>query len=173
MNIHLRRATTTDAGAIGRLAAEFQAHLRAQGSLADYTWGAEAYLRDGFGPDPAFEGVVAEAEGGVVGFALYHFGYDSDRGERLLYLIDLFVSEAFRGRGIGEGLMERLAEVGRARGAELMAWSVLTENRPARRFYERVGARYVEDQYVMWRPIGAAAPPRAGTDLRSEAPPAR
>ena len=151
----IRRATPADADAIGRLANEFQAYLRAQGSLADYTWGAEAYLRDGFGADPAFEGVVAEVEGSVVAFGLYHFGYDTDRGERLLYLIDLFVTEGFRGRGIGEGLMERLTEVGRARGAELMAWSVLTENRPARRFYERLGARYVEGQYVMWRPIGA------------------
>ena len=151
MHLLIRRAAPFDADAIGRLAAEFQEYLRAQGSMADYTWDADAYLRDGFGADPAFEGMVAELDGVLVGFALYHFGYDTDRGQRLLYMIDLFVTEGARGQGVGQALMARLTEVGQARGAELIAWSVLTENRSAREFYERQGARYVEDQYTMWR----------------------
>lgn len=155
MHLLIRRAAPFDADAIGRLAAEFQEYLRSQGSLADYTWDADAYLRDGFGADPAFEGMIAELDGVLVGFALYHFGYDTDRGQRLLYMIDLFVTEGARGHGVGQALMARLTDIGRERGAELIAWSVLTENRSARVFYERQGARYVEDQYVMWRPIGA------------------
>jgi ribosomal protein S18 acetylase RimI-like enzyme len=152
----IRPSTREDAEAIGALAAEFQAYLKAAGSRGDFDWGTAKYLRDGFGTDRAFEGIVAEEEGRVVAYALYHFGYDTDRGERYLYLIDLFVSAPFRGRGIGEAMMGRLTEIGRKRGAELMAWSVLTQNSAAVRFYRRLGAAAVDDQLTMYRPIPPA-----------------
>lgn len=152
----IRPATRDDAEAIGTLAAEFQAYLRAAGSRGDFAWGAAQYLRDGFGADHAFEGIVAEEEGRVIAYALFHFGYDTDRGERYLYLIDLFVSASYRGRGIGELLMGRLTEIGRERGAELLAWSVLTRNAAAIRFYRRLGAVPVDDQLTMYRPIPPA-----------------
>src|SRR5579862_2942020 len=38
------------------------------------------YLRDGFGPHPAFFGLVAEVDGSVEGYLLNHHGYDTDRG---------------------------------------------------------------------------------------------
>lgn len=157
MTFQIRTATAADADSIGRLAKEFQKYLGSQGSTAEYSWDGATYLRDGFGEDPAFAGVVAEVDGVVVGYALHHFGYDTDHGERYLYLIDLFVSAACRGRGIGRELMERCMTRGRARGATLIAWSVLTSNAAAVRFYEGMGARYVEGQHTMWRPIPTGA----------------
>lgn len=152
----IRPSTRDDADSIGALAAEFQAYLHATGSRGDFDWGAAKYLRDGFGADRAFEGIVAEVEGRLVAYALYHFGYDTDRGERYLYLIDLFVSATFRGRRIGAALMGRLSEIGRERGAELMAWSVLTQNAAAIHFYRKLGAASVDDQVTMYRPISPA-----------------
>jgi len=156
MTLRIRPATAADAPAIGTLAAEFQAYLRSVGSTATFTWGAAEYLRDGFGPAPAFEGAVAEIGGHPVGFALFDRGYDTDRGQRYLYLIDLFVTASARGSGVGQALMAWIGEVGRRRGAELIAWSVAIENHAAVRFYERLGARFVEDQRLMWCPIGDA-----------------
>ena len=149
----IRRATAADAHAIGELAAEFQAYLRAQGSQGEFRWGADEYLRDGFGADPAFQGVVAEEGGRPVGFALCDRGYDTTRGERYVYLIDLFVAASHRRRGVGQALMRAIGEIGRRRGAESVAWSVLTSDRAARSFYEKLGARYVDNSQVMWCPI--------------------
>ena len=146
----IRRATAADAPAIGELAAEFQSYLRARGSQGEFRWGADEYLRDGFGEDPAFQGLVAEEGGPPVGFALYASGYDTTRGERYVYLIDLFVTASHRRRGVGQALMRAVGEIGRRRGAEAVAWSVLTGDRAARSFYEKLGAAYVDDSRVMW-----------------------
>jgi len=153
MTVVIRRSTADDAESIGSLALEFQSHLRALGDSADFDWSAKKYLRDGFGDDPAFEGLVAEADSRVVAYALYHSGYDTDRGQRMIYLIDLYVTPAFQRCGIGEKLMQRISEIGRARGAELIAWSVLERNATAARFYEKLGAVYANHVRVMWMPI--------------------
>lgn len=156
MSLTIRTATAADAPAIGLLAAEFQAYLRSVGSTATYTWGAAEYLRDGFGPAPAFEGAIADLDGRAVGFAIFDRGYDTDRGQRYLYLIDLFVTATHRRHGVGQALMAWIAALGRRRGAELIAWTVAMENRSAVRFYQRLGASFVEDQRLMWCPIAPA-----------------
>lgn len=139
----IRPSTPADAEAIGSMAAEFQAYLCALGDQTKFDWGASKYLRDGFGDHPAFEGFVAETESGVGGYLLYHFGYDTDVGQRLLFIIDLYVREASRHCGIGSALIKRVAEAGRSRGASAMFWSVYEANTAAMRFYESLGAKPV------------------------------
>jgi ribosomal protein S18 acetylase RimI-like enzyme len=121
-------------------------------------------LRDGFGEDPAFEGIVAEVDSSVVAFALYHGGYDTDHGQRLIHLIDLFVSEPFRRRGIGEKLMQRIFEIGQIKGAELVLWSVYKPNASALRFYEKLGAKYADGLHFMWCPVRTQPPPEQASD---------
>jgi hypothetical protein len=72
MNAMIRNATAADADAIGKLAREFQAYLRALGDRTHFEFTAETYLRDGFGPNAAFSGLVAERNGEVIGYLLYH-----------------------------------------------------------------------------------------------------
>lgn len=149
MPVAIRPSTPRDADAVGHMAAEFQAYLHSLGDKTEFDWGASKYLRDGFGDNPAFEGLVAETESDVVGYLLYHFGYDTERGQRLICIIDLYVREAFRRRGIAAALMKRAAEIGRSRGAEAMCWSVYEPNAVALRFYEALGARRVRGLYYM------------------------
>ena len=144
----IRTATESDAQAIAALAAELQACLRGLGDRTNFAFGAAELLRDGFGDRPAFAGVVAELDGHVVGYALYHDGYETDRGRRLVHLIDLYVQEGARRRGVGRTLMGRVAELGRERGAEIMLWSVYKPNALASAFYERLGAKYTSD--LIW-----------------------
>jgi GNAT superfamily N-acetyltransferase len=144
----VRTATESDANAIGALAAEFQAYLRDLGDRTNFAWGAKEFLRDGFGNRAAFAGVVAEVHGQVVGYALYHDGYETDRGRRLVHLIDLYVQEASRRQGVGRALMQRIADLGRVRGAEVVFWSVYEPNALARTFYERLGAKYAATDLV-------------------------
>jgi GNAT superfamily N-acetyltransferase len=153
MNIEIRQCTADDAESIGTLASEFQSYLHALGDETDFDWDAAKYLADGFGENPAFEGLVAEVDSRVVGYALYHLGYDTDRGQRLIYLIDLFVSEPFRRAGVGDQLMQRLSDVGRSRRAEYAVWSVLKGNPLATRFYERLGATHANELHFMLWPI--------------------
>lgn len=152
-NVEIRPCHREDAEAIGELASEFHSYLRAHGDKSEFNWGAKQYLRDGFGDNAAFEGLVADTGSLVVGYALYHFGYDSDQGQRLLYLVDLFVSQRFRRNGIGVKLMQRVFEVSKARGADFIVWSVLKRNAEALTFYEKLGARYADDIHVMWCPV--------------------
>lgn len=102
-------------------------------------------LRHGFGPEPYFRCLMAETQGRVAGFALYFFQYSTWEGRPALYLEDLFVREAFRKRGIGSALFERLAQVAVERNCTRFQWECLDWNQPALDFYETVGAQVLRE----------------------------
>jgi GNAT superfamily N-acetyltransferase len=87
------------------------------------------------------EGFVAESDGRIEGLAIFYEGINSFRARPFLYLEDLVVSEAARGRGVGEALMAALAREAAARGAPRLEWAVLDWNEGALRFYRRLGGR--------------------------------
>lgn len=149
----VREATRDDADAIGTLSGEFAAYLRSLGDTADFQFNARTYLRDGFGDSPAFQGLVAETDNEVVGYLLYHPGYDTDLAIRILHIIDLYVRPANRREGAGRALMKKAGEICTAVGGKGLRWSVYSPNRPAFQFYERLGARYLKDMEYMYLPL--------------------
>jgi len=149
MPFTIRAARADDAFAIGALARQFADYLRELGDTSEFRLTAEAYLRDGFGQNPAFAGLVAEADGRVIGYLLYHFGYDSDRAARTLDIADLYVEQTRRNQGVGGALMTHVADVARKAGAEEIVWAVYRANDPAIRFYERMGAHRLTDIFLM------------------------
>ena len=155
MAFAVRAALASDAPAIGRLANQFASYLRSLGDLTDFKLTAEAHLRVGFGLRPAFEGLVAEEHGCVIGYLLYHFGYDSDGAFRNLHIVDLYVDAKARKQGIGRGLIKAVAAVGRQAGAREMIWSVYHANDLAAAFYERLGAQKITDLFFMRLPTDA------------------
>ena len=100
-----------------------------------------------FGPKPAAEAFVAEANGEVVAFALFFTNFSTFLGQPGIYLEDLFVTPTHRGLGIGEAMLTRLAKLAVERGCGRFEWSVLDWNEHAIRFYERMGATVMPD----WR----------------------
>ena len=68
-----------DAAAVDSLGWEFAEYLRSLGDPDPHSLTAEEYLRDGFGEQPAFAGLIANLDGRAVGYLLYHPGYDLDR----------------------------------------------------------------------------------------------
>lgn len=82
-----------------------------------------------------------------VGYALYFYSYSSFLGRPTLYLEDIFVLEEYRGKGIGGSLFRRCVREARAKGCGRMEWAVLTWNRGAIEFYEKVGAKRLNDWY--------------------------
>ena len=90
-----------------------------------------------------FRAIVAEMDGQTVGMALFYPTYSTWRG-KMLYLEDLYVKEEFRRTGIGQQLFDRLIQIGKEEGFNLMKWQVLDWNEPAIKFYERNSARLVK-----------------------------
>ena len=77
----------------------------------------------------------------MVGYAVISFGYDTDRSRREAYLNDLYVTERWRGRGLGRRLLRAAAETARSHhGATALWWGVQEQNVAAFRFYARLGA---------------------------------
>ena len=97
-----------------------------------------------FGPRPLIEALIADLDGEPVGFALYFEVYSTFRGRRGVYLEDIFVEPAHRRRGVGSALLAEVAKEAKIRGSWLQ-WLVLDWNRLAIEFYERRGAKPVED----------------------------
>ena len=98
----------------------------------------EDLVRDGFGPHPKFEVLIADIGTVPVGFALFFTSYSTWEGRPGLYLGDLFVKETARKEGVGLALMRRLADIAEERGYRRLDLQVLDWN-PARNFYERLG----------------------------------
>jgi GNAT superfamily N-acetyltransferase len=109
----------------------------------------DGLLRDGFGPNPYFQCLMAETNGKSAGFALYFFNYSTWMGRPGIYLEDLFVEPEFRGLGIGKALLKRVAEVAVEKGFARMQWEVLDWNTPAIDFYRAMGAEFLDE----WRNV--------------------
>ena len=148
-SVHLRTVTAADAESVVRMWSEFARYLRELGDSDEQNFGVEAFLRDGFGPDPAFSGIIAERGNTAVGYLLYHFGYDTDQAMRVMHVVDLWVDPAARRGGIGRALMREAAARCRARGGRALIWSVFAPNRTAVAFYTRLGGRFYTDLKFM------------------------
>jgi GNAT superfamily N-acetyltransferase len=112
-------------------------------------------LRDGFGPAPRFQCLMAEWEGNSVGFALYFYNYSTWRGHTGIYLEDLFVRPEYRGKGIGKALLSAVAAIAVAEGCPRFEWAVLNWNQLAIDFYNSIGAEPMSEWTTM-RLSGAA-----------------
>ncbi len=103
---------------------------------------------EGFGENPLFTCFVAELDNEIVGAALIYYRFSTWKG-RTLHLEDLIVKEANRGTGIGEALYKRVMKFADDQGLKRVAWDVLDWNTGAIRFYERSGAKIMQD----WRVV--------------------
>jgi GNAT superfamily N-acetyltransferase len=93
-----------------------------------------------FGDSPALFGHVAQADGAVVGVALWFLNFSTWRGTHGIHLEDLYVQPEHRGRGLGRELLRTLAAVCVQRGYSRLEWSVLDWNAPSIDFYRSAGA---------------------------------
>lgn len=135
--VTIRKATRQDCTRMLELVRELADYERAPHEV---TVTEEHFAASGFGPNPVWWAFVAEAEGYIAGFALYYIRYSTWKGQRM-YLEDIIVTEAWRGKGIGKLLMDQLITVAKEKGLNGIAWQVLNWNEPALRFYQKYQAR--------------------------------
>ena len=124
--------------------------------MTDQVVATEADVRRSlFGVPPEAEALIARVDDQVVGFALFFHNSSTFLGRRGLYLEDLYVRPAARGRGYGRGLLAALARIAVARGCGRMEWAVLDWNELAMKSYQRAGAK-PQDEWTVWRLTGKA-----------------
>ena len=107
----------------------------------------ERLLRDTFEERRRIEVLLAEFEGKPVGYAIIFETYSSFLALPSLYLEDIFVLSDYRGRRVGYRLFLHCVAEAHRRGCGRMEWAVLDWNRPAIDFYERFGARQLEEWF--------------------------
>ncbi|MGE0875595.1 MAG: N-acetyltransferase family protein [Burkholderiales bacterium] len=124
--------------------------------LAHVAVGTEAELcAELFGERPVIEAAIAWEGDAAVGFALWFHSYSTFLARRGLWLEDLFVVPAARGRGYGKALLRHCASHAVARGCGRFEWSVLDWNTPSIDFYRAAGAEVLPD-WKICRMTGAA-----------------
>jgi GNAT superfamily N-acetyltransferase len=138
----IRPATVEDAPTIVELIRALAEYER---RLDEVVLDPDRVREDLFGARPYAEVLLAEGDGAVVGFALFFHTYSTFLGRPGLYLEDVFVRPAARGRGHGKALFRALARLAVERGCGRLEWSVLTWNEPAIGFYQRLGAQRNEE----------------------------
>jgi GNAT superfamily N-acetyltransferase len=145
MDVILRKAEPSDMKAVLSLIKELAAFENEPGAVEI----TEKQLReDGFGPSPYFEVIVAEAQGTVVGMALFYYRYSTWKG-RTIHLEDLVVKEDYRNKGVGSKLYTEVLRVAHGKGLKRVEWNVLDWNKVAIDFYESTGAKLLPD----WRVV--------------------
>ena len=126
-----------------------------------------AIRRHGFGRRRHFETLICRLGGRPIGLALYTFTYSTFLARPTLWLEDLFVLPEARGRGAGLALLRALARIAVRRGCGRLEWTVLDWNRPAIRFYRRLGAGLMK-QWVLTRLAGESLARLAGFSGRPD-----
>lgn len=149
----LREATINDVEIIGALIKGLAEYER----LAhEVRWTIEE-LRDslfGSGSTTRVTLAVDDDTDEVAGFALWYPTFSTFRGDRGIWLEDLFVLPQFRGAGHGMALLDDL----RRRTAGRVEWVVLDWNEPSIKLYESLGARPVAGwTRFRWLPDDGAA----------------
>lgn len=124
--------------------------------LSHQVTATEELLRDTlFGGRRVAEVLIAYLEDEPAGFALFFHNFSTFLGRPGIYLEDLFVEPAHRGKGIGKALLIEIAKIAKERNCGRFEWAVLDWNRPAIEFYRGLGALPLDD-WTLFRVTGEA-----------------
>lgn len=147
----IREATVNDVPVILTLIKKLAEFER----LPDQVIATEEILRETlFGEGAVARVILAEVNGGPVGFAVYFYNFSTFVGRPGIYIEDIYILSGHRGTGIGEAMMRHCARVAMEKGCGRIEMAVLHWN-PARSFYERCGAEAMED-WIIYRISGDA-----------------
>lgn len=142
---------------------EFIQGLAEYERLRDSCVATEEKLRDTlFSARPDAEVIIARVDGEPMGFALFFHNYSTFLAQRGMYLEDLFVKPSARGKGVGYALLSELARIAIERDCGRLEWAVLDWNELAIDFYERIGAKSM-NEWTVFRLTGNALDKLAGS----------
>lgn len=132
----IRPATKDDAEAIQSMVAALACETIGE---KQQVLSVDAVRRYGFDAEKSFESVVAEQDGEIVAAMILLDEFSTWRGEKGVYVLDIYIAPIARGLGLGRRLVAEAARWGRARGADYIRLSVDQKNIHAINFYEAIG----------------------------------
>ncbi|MGN6368033.1 MAG: GNAT family N-acetyltransferase [Phycisphaerae bacterium] len=142
----IRPATESDIPAILSLLRELADYEKLSHACIATEAGFRTHL---FGPNPAAEAMVAVVDNHTVGYALWFRTFSTFLAKPGIYLEDVYVQPAHRGKGIGKSFLKHLATLAIARNYGRVEWSVLKWNAPSIAFYKSIGALPLEEWEMM------------------------
>jgi GNAT superfamily N-acetyltransferase len=158
MSLIIRRARSDEAGLVLSLVRELAEYEK----LLHEVEASEAMIADAlFGGNPRLFCDIAEWSGEVAGFAVWFVNFSTFSGRSGIYLEDLFVRPAQRGKGIGKALLSHLARECVANGWSRLQWAVLDWNAPSIAFYKSLGA-VMMDEWIVCKVAGPSLTALAG-----------
>jgi len=110
--------------------------------IDDFQVSELALIEHGFQKTPNYTAIVAESSQQLVAYLVYYlipFSYDL---KPTLFIKELWVDEAFRGKNIGSRLMKAVISDAKKRQCGRIKWDVLADNHAAQQFYQQFGAYY-------------------------------
>jgi GNAT superfamily N-acetyltransferase len=161
MSLIIRRARPDEVGVVYSLIRELAEYER----LLHEVEATEPMIADAlFGENPRLFCDIAEWNGEVAGFAVWFINFSTFSGRSGIYLEDLFVRPALRGKGIGKALLSHLAKECVMNNWSRLQWSVLDWNEPSIAFYKSLGA-VMMDEWTICKVAGPALDALAGGKL--------
>jgi diamine N-acetyltransferase len=152
MSLIIRRARPDEAGLVLSLVRELAEYEK----LLHEVEATEADIGEAlFGANPRLFCDIAEWKGEAAGFAVWFINFSTFSGRSGIYLEDLFVRPAQRGKGIGKALLSHLAKQCVANGWSRLQWAVLDWNTPSIEFYKSLGAVML-DEWTICKVAGPA-----------------
>jgi GNAT superfamily N-acetyltransferase len=106
-------------------------------------------IRDGFGPERWFDGLIAEIPNQLIGYALMSRAFEAHTGKKRLWLGDLYVRPAARRGGAGTALMMTIARHALHLGCHAVYWELWRMNLAGAAFYRKFLAEEAADLAVM------------------------
>jgi GNAT superfamily N-acetyltransferase len=144
--MNVRNATAADAAEIERMIRDLVAY---EGNIGTPAFGVEQLAAALSGSPPRLRAVVAEDDGGLIGFVSYTIDFAIWSGGDVLRIDDVFVRERARGSGAGTRLMLRIAELALA-GGMTCRWEIEPANLGAQYFYGTLGVDLREKVIARW-----------------------
>lgn len=160
--VAVRLATPDDRPALVGLFVEMERHYAADAAIDPGT-AADRLDRGTFAPGAPAEILLAERDGEALGVACFSTLFPAEELVPLLFLKDLFVTEAARGGGVARALLAGLARLAAERGIDRVDWTTGRDNLPARKLYDGIGAHRRSDT-VYYQLNGDALRKLAGTE---------
>src|SRR4051794_23927866 len=141
MSLEIRRARPDETGLVLSLIRELAEYEK----LSHEVDATEAMIGAAlFADQPRLFCEIAEWCGEPAGFAVWFINFSTFSGRSGIYLEDLYVRPASRGKGIGKALLGHLAAECVAKGWSRLQWSVLDWNTPSVEFYKSLGAELMD-----------------------------
>jgi GNAT superfamily N-acetyltransferase len=129
--------------------------LAAYEKLSDEVSGDAEVLRRSLFVERTAEALLAEVEGEAVGYAVVCGTFSTFECRGGIWIEDIYVRPESRGGGVGRALFARVAAIAVERGFPRVEWAALDWNELALGFYDRLGARRM-DEWQMLRLDGEA-----------------